>query len=116
LILAAGLLATSAVRAHEATSQHGGRVTDAGRFHVELVAKGETVDVFVSDAGQKPLPAVGFKGVAILLVGGKPARVALEPADGNRLSGRAEVNLGENPRGAVQITGPDGTSASGKFN
>jgi len=114
--LAAGLLAATAAYAHETTGQHGGRVADAGKFHVELVTKGETVDVFLLDEGQKPVPTSGFKGTAILVVGGKPTRVPLEPADGNRLSGRAAVALGESPKGAVQLTGPDGATASGKFN
>ena len=114
--LAAGLLAATAAYAHETTGQHGGRVADAGKFHVELVTKGETVDVFLWDEGQKPVPTSGFKGTAILVVGGKPTRVPLEPADGNRLSGRAAVALGESPKGAVQLTGPDGATASGKFN
>lgn len=116
LTLAAALLAATAAYAHETAGQHGGRVTDAGSFHVELVVKGETVDVYVSDGKQKPVPATGFKGTAILVVGGKPARVALEPADGNRLSGKAAVALGDSPKGAVQLTGPDGATASGKFN
>lgn len=116
LALIAALLAASAVCAHETAGQHGGRVTDAGKFHVELVAKGDTVDVFVSDEGQKPVPAAGFKGTAILIVGGKPARVPLEPADGNRLTGKAAAALGDGPKGAVQLTGPDGATASGKFN
>ena len=114
-VFLAALLAAGTVSAHETKGQHGGRVTDAGKFHVELVAKGDGVDVFVSDADQKPVPATGYKGTAILVVGGKPTRVALEPADGNRLSGKAPVTLGESPKGAVQITGPDEATASGKF-
>ncbi|KMO22835.1 hypothetical protein [Methylobacterium indicum] len=116
LTLVVGLLAATGVSAHETAGQHGGRVTDAGKFHVELVAKGETVDVFLSDGEQKPVPANGFKGTAILVVGGKPARVPLEPADGNRLTGKANASLGDSPKGAVQLTGPDGATASGKFN
>jgi hypothetical protein len=116
LTFAAVLFATAAAYAHETSGQHGGRVSDAGNFHIELVAEGDTVDVFVSDAGQKPVPAAGFKGTAILVVGGKPARVPLEPAEGNRLSGKAAVALGESPKGAVQLTAPDGATASGKFN
>ncbi|ACB24525.1 MULTISPECIES: hypothetical protein [Methylobacterium] len=116
LALITALLTASAVCAHETAGQHGGRVTDAGKFHVELVAKGETVDVFLSDEGQKPVPAAGFKGTAILVVGGKPARVPLEPADGNRMTGKAATALGDSPKGAVQLTGPDGETASGKFN
>ncbi len=114
--LVAGLLAATTVCAHETSGQHGGRVADAGKFHVELVAKGETVDVFVSDEGQKPVPAAGFKGTAVLVVGGKPTRVPLEPANGNRLTGKAAAALGDSPKGAVQLTGPDGATASGKFN
>ena len=116
LVFLAAVLAASVVSAHETKGQHGGRVTDAGKFHVELVAKGDGVDVFVSDADQKPVPAMGFKGTAILVVAGKPARIPLEAADGNRLSGKGSVALGESPKGAVQLTGPDGATASGKFN
>lgn len=114
--LVAALLAATTVCAHETSGQHGGRVTDAGKFHVELVAKGETVEVFLSDGEQKPVAAAGFKGTAILVVGGKPTRVPLQPADGNRLTGTAPVALGDSPKGAVQLTGPDGATASGKFN
>ena len=116
LALIAALLAASGAYAHEATGTHGGRVADAGDFHVELVTKGEAVDVYVSDAKQKPVAIAGFKGTAILVVGGKPARVVLEPADGNRLTGKATGALGDRPKGAVQLTAPDGASASGKFN
>ena len=116
LVLAAALLSAGAASAHEFKSQHGGRVTDAGKYHFELVAKGESVDVFVSDGDQKPIPAAGFKGTAILVVDGKPARIPLEAADGNRLSGKGTLALGDKPKGAVQLTGPDGATASGKFN
>ncbi|MBK3405265.1 hypothetical protein H0176_00960 [Methylorubrum populi] len=116
LALAAGLVAATVAVAHETSGRHGGRVSDAGAFHVELVAKGDTVDVFVSDGSQKPVPATGFRGTAILVVGGKPTRVPLEPADGNRLTGKSGIALGENPKGAVQLTAPDGATASGKFN
>ena len=60
MALMAGVLLALPVHAHEVSGQHGGRVTDAGKYHVELVAKGETVDVFVSDGSQKPVPATGF--------------------------------------------------------
>jgi hypothetical protein len=116
MAMVAAALVALPVQAHEASGQHGGRVADAGKYHVELVAKGETVDVFVSDGSQKPVLAAGFKGTAILVVGGKPARVSLEPAEGNRLSGKAAASVGESPKGAVQLTGPDGATASGKFN
>lgn len=115
-LLTSLVLAAAPVCAHETAGKNGGRVTDAGKYHVELVAKGQTVDVYLLDGSEKPLPASGFKASAILIEGGKPARVALTPADGNRLTGTSEVPLTAAPKGAVQLTAPDGTTASGKFN
>lgn len=117
-IIAAGiLLSGSPVFAHETGSgPNGGRVTDAGKYHVELVAKDMVVDVYVLDGSEKPVPAAGFKATAILVANGKPARIALAPADGSRLTGTSEVPLTSAPKGAVQLTAPDGSTASGRFN
>lgn len=116
LTLAGLLIAAGPALAHELNGQNGGRVADAGKYHVELVANGSTVEVYLLDGDAKPVPASGFKGSAVLVAGGKPARIALIPADGNKLTGTAEVALPANPKGAVQLTAPDGSSASGKFN
>ncbi|GJE04624.1 hypothetical protein [Methylobacterium isbiliense] len=110
------LLLAVPVCAHEVAGKNGGRVTDAGKYHVELVARDKTVDVYVTDEGEKPLPATGFKGTAILVINGKPARITLIPTDDKKLTGTAEVALGSAPKGAVQLTAPDGATASGKFN
>ncbi|NGM34386.1 hypothetical protein G4G93_10670 [Methylobacterium sp. DB0501] len=101
--------------AHEGNGDKGGRIVDAGPYHIELVTKDRRVEVWVYDAKEKAVSPAGFKGTAILVVGGKPARVVLTPAEA-RLTGEAEVSLGANPKGVVQITGPDGAAASGKFN
>ena len=116
LSLAGALLVASPVLAHETAGKNGGRTTDAGKYHIELVAKDKTVAVYVLDGSEQPVPAAGFKGTATLIADGKPARITLAPADGNKLAGTAEVSLPANPRGAVQLTAPDGGSASGKFN
>ena len=116
LAFAGSLLLALPVCAHEMAGKHGGRVTDAGSYHVELVAKDKTVDVYLLDSSEKPVPAAGFKASAILIVDGKPARVALTPADANRLTGQAQVPLNAAPKGAVQLTAPDGATASGTFN
>ena len=70
-------------------ARNGGRIVEAGDYHVELVAKRSCVEVFLTDASDKPVAPAGFKGVAILVIGGKSVRVALEPIDGTRLSGKA---------------------------
>jgi hypothetical protein len=116
LILAATLLIAAPALAHEAKGPNGGRIADAGPYHVELVAKEKRVELYLSDAADKPVPATGFKGVAILTVGGKAQRIVLEPAEPTRLSGAAPVALPKEPKGAVQLTAPDGKTASARFN
>lgn len=115
-IALSGLLLSAPAFAHEGAGNHGGRITDAGKYHVELVTRNQTVEVYLLDESEKPMPATGFKGTAILVVNGKPARIALTPASDKMLEGKSAVDLGNTPKGAVQLTAPDGSTASGKFN
>lgn len=123
IILGAAALATAAswgatlpARAHDAKGPNGGQLTDAGKYHVELVGKGTRLEVFVSDANEKPLPATGFKGLAILVIDGKPQRIPLQPEGADRLTGTAPAPLASPAKGVLQLTAPDGTVAQAKFN
>jgi hypothetical protein len=100
--------------AHEAKGPNGGRMVDAGSYHAELVAKQQTIEVYISDSADKPVAPAGFKAVAILVVGGKSQRITLEPAEG-RLTGKAAVDVPANPKGVVQLTAPDGATAQAQF-
>src|SRR5256885_7328717 len=102
--------------AHEAEKgPNGGRVVEAGAHHVELVVKENAVNVFVTDASEKPVSTNGFKGVAIFTIGGKAQRITLEPKEGTRLSGTSPVAVPAQPAGVVQITAPDGKTAQARF-
>jgi hypothetical protein len=116
IITLAALFIAAPALAHEAKGPNGGRIADAGSYHVELVAKETLVELYVSDANEKPVPATGFKAVAILTVSGKPQRIVLEAKEAARLSGSAAVKLPKEPKGAVQLTSPDGKTASARFN
>jgi hypothetical protein len=115
--IAAGLLLgmSGMTLAHERRGPHGGYQVDAGTMHVELLMQGTTVDVFVGDATGKPVDAAGYKGIAILFIGGKAVRVPLAPAESDRLTGTAPAEVKGEPRGAVQITTPSGSTIQGKF-
>ena len=113
--VALACLFASPAFAHEAIGPNGGKLVDAGSYHVELVAKGRVVNVYLSDSADKAVPAARFKGTAILVVDGKPQRLVLAPADGNRLTGEAAVELPKAPKGAVQIQPPGGAMVQGKF-
>ncbi len=114
-LLIVALTWSGASSAHEAKGKHGGRITDAGSYHVEMVLKSDTVDVFVSDASENPVAISGFKGTAILVVDGKSQRIVLAPVDGTRLSGSATAALPSQSKGVVQLTVGGGKTIQAKF-
>lgn len=120
ILIAALALVTglALAQAHEQRlGPRGGALVDAGAYHVELVISEKNVEIFVSDASDKPLSATGFKAMAILAVGGKSVRITLEPAsDGSKLSGQAGEVLPKRVKGAVQLTGSDGKTSTGRIN
>ena len=117
LALAAVLVcAPLAASAHAPkTGHHGGRQADAGSFHLEVVPQGTTLAVYLRDHADKAVTTDGYKGTAIFVIEGKPERIPLAPAGDNRLTGTATVPLPPEPKGAVQITTPTGSTVQGKF-
>jgi hypothetical protein len=114
--LASVLITAIPGAAHEVEKgPNGGRVVEAGSNHIELVVNANAVDVFVTDASDKPVLVNGFKGVAIFTNSGKVQRIVLEPKDGARLSGTAPVALPVQPAGVVQLIAPDGKTVQGRF-
>lgn len=115
IALAIALTALPAAAHEAANGPNGGRIADAGSYHVELVARGDALEAFLTDSGEKPVAPAGFKGTALLVVDGKPQRITLAP-EGARLAGKSPVPLPASPKGAVQLTSPDGKTASARFN
>jgi hypothetical protein len=115
LALAAALLVALPADAHGPQSRFGGRIVNAGPYHAELVARDRTIDIFLLGHDDKPVDPKGFKGVAILNVEGKVERITLAPSEKEALSGTAATALPANPKGAVQLTAPDGKTATAKF-
>ena len=109
------MLAAWPAHGHEAKGSHGGRVGDAGPYHAELVVKERTVDIFLVGEDDKPVDPKGFKGVAIFNLGGKAERITLAPSEKKALSGTAAMALPARPKGAVQLTAPDGKTSTTKF-
>lgn len=117
-ILAVALaLASIPAFAHEPRKgPNGGELVDAGIYHIEVIGKGKAIEVLISDARDKPMPATGFKALAIMVVDGKTQRIALEPAaDGTKLVGTAPAPI-ITLKGAVQLTDKDGKTSTGRIN
>jgi hypothetical protein len=115
LTLGIALLAGLPAYAHQPKASHGGRLAEAGSYHVELVARDTAVEVFLLGENDKPIDPKGFKAVAIFSLGGKAERITLAPSDKNILSGTAATTLPTNPKGAVQLTAPDGKTTTARF-
>jgi hypothetical protein len=115
LALAAALLVALPADAHGPQSRFGGRIVNAGPYHAELVVKDRAIEIFLLGHDDKPVDPRGFKGVAILNVEGKAERITLAPSEKDALSGTAATALPANPKGAVQLTAPDGKTALARF-
>jgi hypothetical protein len=102
--------------AHDPKPRHDGAIVIAGSYHVELVVKDGQVDVYLMEHDDRPVPATGRKGVAILMAGGKSVRIPLEPVGSERLSGKAADARPTAPKGVVQITEPAGGTVQARFN
>ncbi|MGB3274508.1 MAG: hypothetical protein WBA66_16645 [Xanthobacteraceae bacterium] len=116
---AAALLVTSAsiASAHAPkVGANGGAQADAGSFHVEIVPEGTTLQVFLRDHSDKAVVVNGFKGTAVFVIDGKPQRIPLTPAGENKLTGTSTISIPSQPKGAVQITTPAGSTVQAKFN
>ncbi|WP_161850117.1 hypothetical protein [Bradyrhizobium sp. CCBAU 051011] len=108
-------LVASPAGAHSAKGPHGGRMAEAKPYHAELITNGDSVEIFVSDADEKPMSAAGFKGVAIFQIGGKVERIELRLSESGALAGKAGVAVPQTVKGAVQLTGPDGKTINARF-
>lgn len=116
LAFALALLATSAFAHEPRKGPNGGELVDAGAYHIEVIGRGTTIEVLVSDSTDRPVSTTGFKALAIMVIDGKTQRVPLEPAvDGKKLVGTAPAAITA-VKGAVQLTDKDGKTATGRIN
>jgi len=118
LILALTIAAAPfAATAHEmAKGPNGGPVVDSAGHHVEMVAKGSELVLFLTESDDKPLASAGAKNArAIVQDGGKTATVQLQPAEPNKLVGALAQPLGSGARVVVSATMADGHAVQARF-
>ena len=115
LAAVAALWATASLAHGPDKGPNGGVQVDAGNHHMELVAEDTTLAVYLYDRNDKPIDAQGAKATGIFVIDGKSQRIELKPDGVNRLAGTAPTNLPPSPKGAVQVTLPDGQSLQAKF-
>lgn len=89
LALSAAALSANFAQAHGSpTANHGGMVKAVGETWLELVVKGDTLELYVQDDGDD-MPSADLSGKVTVVKGTSKTEFALKPAGGNKLEVQA---------------------------
>lgn len=91
---------------HDHSAKHGGIVEHTDHHHLELVAQGNTLEVYVTHEDGDAEEMTGAKASATVLADGKTERITLEPSGGNRLKGTGNFNAGKGTTVVVSLAVP----------
>jgi hypothetical protein len=94
-------------KAHDHSAKHGGVIEHTEHHHFELVAKGGTLELYITHEDGDAEDASAAKATATVLADGKTAQVTLSPAGGNGLKGTGDFNAGKGTTIVVSLTMPD---------
>lgn len=94
--------------------QHGGLIEDAGLVAIEMVANGDTVDLYLTDHDQ-PVSAEGVTGVLTITTRHKRVKTDIVALSGNQLQSKG-VSYQSGSRFSALLTLADGkTKVSARF-
>lgn len=107
--------------AHEGVGPHGGPLSDAGPYYIELVAKGTQLSFFVfDDKTSSPVETKGATATATVLAGQKEQAVTLQPGapggkDNNAMVGQLGTSAEKGMRIVVLVHLPGKPTAVARF-
>ncbi len=100
---------------HDHGAKHGGVVEHSGHHHLELVAKGSEIQLYVTNEEGKDEDTAAAKASATVLADGKTEQVTLASAGGNLLKGTGGFNAGSGTTVIVSLTMPDHETEQVRF-
>jgi len=117
VVLGAGLAVADEghEHAHDHSAKNGGIVEHTSHHHLELVAKGGDLELYVRHEDGKEEDTTGAKATATVLADGKTEQVTLTPAGGNSLKGSGSFNAGKGTTVVVSLTMPDHEPSQVRF-
>jgi hypothetical protein len=113
-LLAAATLAAGAAWAHgDDKARHGGIVQMAGEVKFELVAKGDSAEVYLDDHGTT-IPTKGLSGKLTVMSGANKSEAKLEPEGTDKLVAKG-VKLQKGDKVIALVTLADKSTSSARF-
>ena len=112
--LAASIVLSGNVLAHEAKPKHGGIVQSAGDLSFELVTKDGGATIHVDDHG-KDLPTAGATGTLTVLNGAQKSQLPLVAGANNTLVAKGDARLAPGSKAVAAITFADKKAVSVRF-
>jgi hypothetical protein len=100
---------------HDHKPNYGGVVREVRDVAYELVARPDSLTLYVSDHG-KPIPTQGARAEAVIYAGNAKTTVLLEPAGENRMVAQGTFKVGVGVRVVTTTTLPGKTPAKAVFN
>lgn len=94
---------------------HNGQLRMAGQFHIELVAKGDALILYVTDHAFTPQESEGATGTAVVITDKNETTVKLEPAGENMLKGTGTFRLTPTSTIKVTVVFPDDQPQTAQF-
>jgi hypothetical protein len=113
--LAATLIASPAFAGAGHGPQYGGVAREVKGVSYELVARPDSLTLYVSDHG-KLIATQGARAEAVIYAGNDKTAVKLEPAGENRMTAKGNFRVGVGVRVVVTTTLPGKTPAKATFN
>jgi hypothetical protein len=99
---------------HDHSPKHGGITQEVGTVNYELVARADTLSLYLSAHGA-PYAATGAKAEAVIHSGNVKTPVTLTPAGDNTLTAKGSFKTGLGVRVTVSVTLPNQPAATVNF-
>lgn len=118
LVLALSLLlvATPASAHAPGPGPNGGQIQHlANNAHVEVVARDNSILIYLFTPDNVPLPAEGVKATATVLSGGKPKSIPLQVTGSNVMQGKGDFHAQPGMKVVLSIALPGGRPVQGRF-
>lgn len=93
---------------------HGGVIVEAGSLDLELVAKADSLTLYLAD-GSKPVASSGAKATATVYAGSEKTPASFEPVGDNKLVAKGSFKAGVGVRVAVVVALPGKPEAKANF-